>query len=226
MRHWSAAVLVLALGCASSGSDAAAPSPADARVAELQTSMTELLERLDVVNQRLARLEESQEEEVEPVVALKPAPQPQPQPQRAVSAAPRTAQAPPSSALRGADLAEQYRSAIVLYGARRVVEARAAFQKVFDSDPSSELADNALFWMGETYFSAGDYPNAISFYQRVSQQYGDQNKAPDAVYKLALSYVKTGDLALARQTLQEVISRYPYSTPAASAKAELERIKY
>ena len=225
MKQWSAAALLLALGCASSGSDAAAPSPADTRVAELQTSMTELLERLDVMNQRLAKLEEAQEIAAEPVVALKPAPQPQPQRTVSVPAPPRTPAAS-SGALRGADLAEQYRSAIVLYGARRVPEARAAFQKVFDSDPSSELADNALFWIGETYFSAGDYPNAISFYQRVSQQYGDQNKAPDAVYKLALAYVKTGDLALARQTFQEVISRYPYSTPAASAKAELERIKY
>jgi len=223
-RIAAAAGLLLALGCASAN-DAAAPAPADLRVAELQTSMTELLERLDVMNERLARLEESREERgvsASPQPAVRPAPA-QPAPQ---TAAPSAITATSSRALRGADLAEQYRAAIVHFGANRVAEARAAFQRVFDADPSSELADNALFWIGETYYSAGDYPNAISHYRRVSQQYGDQNKAPDAVYKLALAYAKSGDLALARQTFQEVIARYPYSTPAASAKAELERIKY
>ncbi|HEU4523020.1 MAG TPA: tol-pal system protein YbgF [Thermoanaerobaculia bacterium] len=222
MRQFAAVVTVLALGCASSP-DMTPPqpqpsAPADDRLVSLQTSMTELLERLDVINDRLARLEQSRETGALP---SPPVPQTQavPGPQSPIVSA-------TSSALRGAQLAEQYRSAIMLYGARRVGEARAEFQRVFDADPSSELADNALFWIGETYYTAGDYQNAISYYQRVSQQYGDQNKAPDAVYKMAMAYARTGDLVLARNTFQEVIARYPYSTPAASAKAELERIKY
>ena len=123
-------------------------------------------------------------------------------------------------------IADGYRNGIVLFGKNRYPDARAAFQQVFDADPSGELADNALFWIGETYFATGDYNNAIRYYKRVSDEYGDQNKAPDAMYKLALTYEKTGDLALARTTLQEVIARYPYSAPAASAKSELNRIKY
>lgn len=216
----AAAGLALALGCASQPA-ADPPAPAEAGMRELQTSMTELLERLDVMNERLARLEESSEGGAR---AITPAP---------VPSATRTTTPPASTpadaasrALRGAELAELYRSAIVHFGSNRVAEARAGFQRVFDADPSSELADNALFWIGETYYAAGDFTNAISHYRRVSQQYGDQNKAPDAVYKLALAYAKTGDLALARQTFQEVITRYPYSTSAASSKAELERIKY
>jgi TolA-binding protein len=63
-------------------------------------------------------------------------------------------------------------------------------------------------------------------YRRVTTEFADQNKAPDALFKIALSYEKTGDLALAKQTLDEVIQKYPYSSPAASAKYELKRIKY
>ena len=221
MKPFAAAVTLLALGCASAPDDVPPPQSApvrdDARLVELQTSMTELLERLDVINDRLQRLEQSRESTGGR--AAVPAPPSSPAPQSPIAAT-------TSSALRGAQLAEQYRSAIMLYGARKVEEARVEFQRVFDSDPSSELADNALFWIGETYFSAGDYGNAISYYRRVSQQYGDQNKAPDAVYKMAMAFARTGDLVLARNTFQEVIERYPYSTPAASAKAELERIKY
>ena len=187
--------------------------------------MTELLERLDVLNDRIARLERSEQDTAPAAASVAPPPasvQPvSPAPSRGVAIA-----SAASSALRGAQLAEQYRGAIMLYGDRRVAEARTAFQAVFDADPGSELADNALFWIGETYYSAGDWQNAISFYRRVSTEYGDQNKAPDAVYKLAMAYARTGDLALARQTFQEVIARYPYSTPAASSRRELERIKY
>lgn len=233
MRRLAAAAgLALALGCASQP-DAAAPEPADARTSELQTSMTELLERLDVMNERLARLEETIENggarATSPAQSVPRTSTPatprviSPEPAPASVAAPAGAA---SRALRGAELAEMYRTAIVHFGANRVAEARAGFQRVFDADPSSDLADNALFWIGETYYASGDFANAISHYRRVSQQYGDQNKAPDAVYKLALAYAKTGDLALARQTFQEVITRYPYSTSAASSKAELERIKY
>ena len=128
--------------------------------------------------------------------------------------------------LKAAGIADMYRNGIVLFGKKKYPAARAAFQQVFDADASGELADNALFWIGETYFAAADYNNAIRFYKRVADEYGDQNKAPDAMYKLAVSYEKTSDLALARTTLQEVIARYPYSAPASSAKTELNRIKY
>lgn len=211
-------VMVLALGCASAPDlppPQAPVSQTDPQLVALQTSMTELLERLDVINDRLERLELSRE--VRGARATPPVQPPVPQ---------SPIEATTSSALRGAQLADQYRSAIMLLGARRIEEARSEFQRVFDSDPSSELADNALFWIGETYYSAGDWINAINYYRRVSQEYGSQNKAPDAVYKMAMAFAKTGDLILARKTFQEVIERYPYSTPAASAKAELERIKY
>jgi tol-pal system protein YbgF len=225
MTRVAAAVLLLAaLGCASGGDTApvAAPAPdsVDARLHELQTSMTELLERIDVLNARLAEIEAEREAPAPRAAASTPAPQP------AAAAGMSPVQRAQSRAVRSADLAEQYRSAIVHYSSGRIAEARAAFQGVLDADPSSELADNALFWIGETYYGAGDMANAITHYRRVGADYSDQNKAPDALYKLALAYAKTGDLVLARKTLQDVIARYPYSTAAASSRAELDRIKY
>jgi tol-pal system protein YbgF len=97
---------------------------------------------------------------------------------------------------------------------------------VYESDQQGDLADNALFWIGETYFAAKDYVNAMRFYARVTTDYADQNKAPDAMFKTALAQERTGDLALARRTLQQVIERYPYSSSASTAKQELQRIKY
>jgi tol-pal system protein YbgF len=210
MKRLVLGLALIAAGCGSNAAPKPEAAPPDARIAEIQTSMTELLERLDVINARLERLEQSG-----PQVPSSAAP--------SASLPSRTNEGP---VLQAARIAEIYRSALAAYGRQQYGEARSAFQQVFDADPSSDLADNALFWIGETYFAAGDDVTASRFYQRVLEEYGDQNKAPDALFKLALTHVKSGDLVLARKTLQEVMARYPYSTSAAAAKSELNRIKY
>jgi tol-pal system protein YbgF len=211
---------------AASPSSSSAPAASDAQLAALQTSLTELLERLDVMNDRIARLEE--ERVAVPVAAPAAsapasAPAARAEPSRPASTA--TA-APPQRALIGAKIAEDYRRAIMLYGRGSYGEARNAFQQVFDADPVGDLADNALFWVGETYFATRDYTNAMRYYARVTSEFADQNKAPDAMFKTAMAQARTSDLALARRTYQQLIERYPYSTAAASAKQELQRIKY
>jgi len=227
MKHLAAAVLILgAVACATAPRDepmAAAPPVAapDPRIAELQTAMTEMLERMDVLNDRIARLEEERATPATPATAAPAAPA-APAAKEPASALPQQ----PQRALVGAKLAQDYRQAIELFGQGRHAQARQGFQSVLDADPVGDLADNALFWIGETYFVAGDFTNAVRFYNRVVNEFSDQNKAPDALYKMAIAQERTGDLALAGKTLQQVIDRYPYSTPAASAKSELQRIRY
>ncbi|PYQ52351.1 MAG: tol-pal system protein YbgF [Acidobacteria bacterium] len=210
-----AAFCLLTLSCASqpkSDEPTFVPPPqptasptVDKQLADLQASLTELLDRLDVLNARITKLESGGQ-------APSPVPQPQGQPRAAV--------------LHSADVAETYRRALMLFSQGKHAESRAMFQRVFDGDPTGQLADNALFWIGETYFAAGDYKNAMRFYERVTKDFATENKAPDAMYKLGVSYEKISDLGMARKTFEECIRKYPYSTPAASAKQELQRIKY
>jgi tol-pal system protein YbgF len=251
-KLFASAALVLAACSSTSTEPEPMPAPvaaADPRVAEMQTQLTELLERIDVLNDRIARFEEA--EASRPVVSA-PAPQvvqaqpaatprpaasqesrrpaaaPGPQEPRSTPA-PRAAApsaAPVQRALVGADIAEDYRQAIMLVGRNRHAEARRAFESVYETDPNGDLADNALFWIGETYYASKDYTNAVRYYMRVVNDYATQNKAPDALFKTALAQERTGDVALARRTLQQVIERYPYSSPASTAKAELQRLRY
>jgi tol-pal system protein YbgF len=247
MRLASALVaMLLVAGCATGRKDAddlppvpipqaekEALNPPPSALAEVQTQLTELLERLDVLNARIAKLESGgQAPSPVPIpAAVVPVPVPRPAPEPAQPAQPAPARAPivvhtETSSTKLADIADAYRNALMLFGKGRHAESRAAFQHVFDADPNGELADNALYWIGETYFAAGDYSNALRYYERVTKEYADQNKAPDAMLKMGLTFVKSGDLAMARRTFEEVVKKYPYSTPAASAKYELKRIKY
>ena len=226
MKKLAVAAAIFAAACASSQPDPAPPPPQaapDPRIGELQTAMTELLERIDVLNDRIAKLEEG----TPASPPADPAASRRPGAETAPSQPPRTAALQePQRALVSAQLADNYRKAIMAYGRGSYAEARQGFQGVYDAEPNGDLADNALFWIGETYFASRDYNNAMRFYGRVTSDYADQNKAPDALYKTALAQEKTGDLALARKTLQQVVDRYPYSTSASMAKQEMQRIKY
>ena len=193
------------------------------KLAETQKSMTELLERIDVLNERIAGLEQAAVRPAASAPASRPAADAPPQP-----AAPTAARAMPPrpSSLASADIADAYREALTLFAKGQNEEARRAFQHVFDADRAGDLADNALYWIGETYFAAANYNEALKYYRRVSTEYAESNKAPDALFKTAVTYEKLGDLGVAKNTLDEVIRRYPYSAPAAAAKLELKRIKY
>jgi tol-pal system protein YbgF len=233
MRTLASAIVIalLATACGSTQAvkekdDVPTPPPpgpsADQRLSDMQTALTELLERMDVLSDRIARIEAAQSTPA-PVASITPAPSITPSP--SVSQ-PAPAEPAPSRAIVGAQIADNYRAALMLYGRGKLAESRKAFQQVFDSDPSGELADNALYWIGETFFATKDYTNAIKYFRRVTTEYGDQNKAPDAAFKTGIALEKSGDLQLAKQAFDECVKRYPYSTSAASAKQELERIKF
>ena len=237
-----AAALVAACGSSRTDNELPATIPpaevhpqsasADPRVADIQTALTELLDRLDVLNARIAKLEAAQSAGLQsPVPAGLPVPVAQGQPRAAavqpqVDGQPRANAQPKAAVLQDAQLADEYRRGIILVGQAKYADARTVFQRVFDADPSGDLADNALFWVGETYFAAGNYHEAMRMYERVAKEYGDQNKAPDALYKLGIAYEKTGDLGMARRTFNDCITKYPYSSPAAAARMELKRIRY
>jgi tol-pal system protein YbgF len=225
----AAALLLFTVGCASTDdmpppvtSSSAQPAAPDPRVGELQTQLTELLEQIDVLNHRISQLEEgTPAPAAATTVAAAPVQPAAPAPRRT-----QLSPAQPQAALVGAELAGDYRNAIVLFGQGKLADARRGFQGVFEADQQGDLADNALFWIGETYFAAKDYVNAMRFYARVTNEYAEENKAPDAMLKTALAQERTGDLSLAKRTLQQVIARYPYSSSASTAKQELQRIKF
>ncbi len=219
----------LVSGCGSTPAPPPAPSSAaapvnvtDPRVSELRVQVLELLDRLEVMQSRMNRMED----------VLVQLAESRPAPRSAPSAAEVTKQMPPDdvAAVRryqsASDAADLYKEALVMYGRGQNDQARASFEQVYETDRAGELADNALFWIAETYFVMNDFEEAIRYYDRVLNEYPSQNKAADAMHRKALALVKTGDLSLARRTLESLIERYPYSTAASAAKQELERIRY
>jgi tol-pal system protein YbgF len=229
-------LLGLTVGCSSQPVDEElrpqpAPQPVvanttDPRVAEMEVVIGELLDRIEVMNARLQKLEQGVPAPRETTARRVVDSTPPPTAPETRTAAPAAVSRPAGPPLRGAALGEAYRSALELFGKGRLDDARSTFQRVYDSDTNGELADNALYWIAETYFVRAKYADAIRIYHQITTDYSDQNKAPDAMLKTGLAHAKLGDLALARRTFEELIAKYPYSTPAAAARHEIKRIQY
>jgi tol-pal system protein YbgF len=100
--------------------------------------------------------------------------------------------------------------------------ARRGFQSLLEAYPQSKNADNAQFWIGETFYRENWYEKAILEYQKVIEKYPGGNKVRAALLKQGLSFFNIGDKANARLILKELISKYPQSEEAALAEKKLK----
>lgn len=222
-----AATLLLATAwisssCSSGSGQVPLPPPpevrTDPRVSEMRVQVTELVDRMEVMQARLNRMEDALSE----LASIRS------QPQRAAAPA-RVAEESTAAVERygsASNAADLYQEGLLFFARGQNAKARETFSKVYQTDPLGELADNALFWIAETHFVMNEMTEAIAIYDRLVDAFPSQNKAPDAMHKKALALVKLGDLTLARRTLETLIEAYPYSTAASAAKRELERIRY
>lgn len=100
--------------------------------------------------------------------------------------------------------------------------SRKGFQQLIEAYPKSQQADNAQFWIGETYYREKWYEKAILEYQKVIEKYPSGNKIPAALLKQGLAFVKIGETNNARLVLKELIAKHPSTNEAAIAKQKLE----
>ncbi len=88
--------------------------------------------------------------------------------------------------------------------------------------PEHDLAVNAAYWIGETYYAEKNYEQAILQFEEIIQKYGDHPKVASAMLKQALAFESSGDKATAKLLLQRVVERFPLSDEAAKAKQKLQ----
>jgi len=104
-------------------------------------------------------------------------------------------------------------------------EARKGFQKYIEKNPGTDLADNAQFWIGETYYLENDFEKAILEYEKVIKNYPDGDRVPHALLKQGLSFLKLGDVDSGKLLLEQVVSDFPNTNQAKIARAKLKELK-
>jgi tol-pal system protein YbgF len=127
----------------------------------------------------------------------------------------------PAAGQPGAADQAAYNQAFDLLKASKYDNAITAFQQFLTSWPQSSMADNAQYWLGESYYVTRDFQNAAAAFQTVLDRWPDSRKAPDALLKLGYTQAELKHTAQARATLTSVSTRFPGSDAANLAAARL-----
>lgn len=119
---------------------------------------------------------------------------------------------------------ELYDRGYTLHHQGRYLEAEESFSRFLDEFSSSELADNALYWIGESRVGRGELQSALASFRDTVRLYPDGNKAPDALLKTGRVLEQLGDLKGARDSYLRLQDEYPGSPLSDEAQARLDRL--
>ena len=117
------------------------------------------------------------------------------------------------SAAGAADDKAAYQAAFDLLKNSQYDRAIAAFQKFLANYPTSQLADNTQYWLGEAYYVNKTFPEAQAAFQRVVDKYPQSRKRPDALLKIGYCQYELKQWDQAKGTLTQVTSQFA-DTPA------------
>jgi tol-pal system protein YbgF len=135
--------------------------------------------------------------------------------ERAAAPAPEPEPAPASTE------SDLYTGAKKAFDAGQFDQARKGFQELLRRFPKSKQADNAQFWIGETYYREKWYEKAILEYQKVIEQYPKGNKLPSAMLKQGFAFDQLGDSTNARLIFKDLVRKFPDSNEAKIAQDKL-----
>jgi tol-pal system protein YbgF len=135
-----------------------------------------------------------------------------------------TTASPQESGAKELTAEQMYAAAKQAFDGGQMDKARQGFLQMLKTYPKSENADNAQFWIGETYFNEKWYEKAILEYQTVLEKFPKGNKAPAAMLKQGYAFIQLNDKANARLILKEIEKKYPKSNEAKIAAEKLKEL--
>ena len=132
---------------------------------------------------------------------------------------------PPSQPVAGSgDALTDYQAAFDALKQGRYDQSIALFNGFMRDYPNHELADNAMYWLGESYYVTQNYDTALQTFTGLVQRYPEGEKTADAELKIGYCLYELGNYAEAQTALNGVVSRYPDSTVARLAESRLRAL--
>lgn len=97
------------------------------------------------------------------------------------------------------------------------------FQSYVATYPASEMADNAQYWIGESYYGKKKFNEAIAEFDKVSLLFPKGDKIPAARFKKGMALIELGQADAARAEFTAITKLYPRSNEAVLAKQQLDK---
>ena len=118
---------------------------------------------------------------------------------------------------------EQYARAFSLLEKRNYQEAGEGFSEFLKANPNDPLADNARYWLGETYYARGEYARSAEIFLENYEKNKTGPKAPDTLLKLGLSLSGLDKKKEACASFRELNRAFPNAPDSVKEKAGQER---
>jgi TolA-binding protein len=193
-------------------------------VDDMGKDLRAIRERVDDTNVRVSNVREELEalrtsiSIAPPQTALPPSTDPNAPPPPAPTTGP-----PPSTA--GLSPTRMFDTAMADYAAGQFTLAVTGFEAFLRTFPRSEMADDAQFQIGESYFALNRWTDAIAAYNAVTQNYPMGDKVSQAFYKRGLAQERLGQIDAARESWNNVLQRTQESDPVHTlAQQNLDRV--
>jgi len=98
------------------------------------------------------------------------------------------------------------------------------FKIYIEQFPESPFADNALYWIGECYFSQKDFEKAIEQFNQLLLSYPRGDKIPAAYLKKGISFMELEKKEEALSVLKLLISKYPLEEETKIAQQKIKEL--
>ena len=105
---------------------------------------------------------------------------------------------------------------------RQYEDAAAGFTEFLKANPDDPLADNARYWLGETYYARGQYGRSAELFLDAYEKNKAGPKAPDTLLKLGLSLSGLDKNKEACATFRELNRAFPNAPDAVKERAAQE----
>ena len=104
-------------------------------------------------------------------------------------------------------------------------DAAQQFTEFLQQYPRSDYADNAQYWLGESYYVTRNYDIALDAFQSLVTDYPDSPKVADGLLKIGYTHYELKQWNQARAALEQVQQQYPGTTLARLAGSRLRSMK-
>jgi tol-pal system protein YbgF len=107
----------------------------------------------------------------------------------------------------------------------RYAESARRFQEFLRLYPDGAFADNAKYWLGESYYVTQNYRVALETFQALLREHPNSAKAPDAMLKIGYCHYELREWDQAERVLSEVVRLYPDTPVARLAQGRLRALR-
>ena len=116
-----------------------------------------------------------------------------------------------------------YEKAYENYLKRKFATAESSFRGFLRRYPRHELAGQAQYWLGETFYARNNYREAARSFLIGYRKFPKNRRAPESLLKLSMSLRKLGEKTQSCATLEKLAREYPKASSGVKKTASAER---